>query len=461
MDYQMSHIQIAGAGAGKTYGLAAQILMKNGVVNDHRNIFAITYTNSAKKNIVNGLKDQIGNIPENIKVLTVHSFLLEFIIFPYSKFILGSSFERAVSIPLSNEPKFKNYRLKKLNDDNIIHNEQVFKKAQMILNKKGKNKAGKVKVDIVIKHIMASVDSIFVDEAQDLDDDALFVFRILSEAGVYVYMVGDPKQAIKYPNTFERFCRSIESGENKFFKLLENNNETRRVPENHLKLSNNFCVKEQRQTSLNKEQGLLNYIFVDDKRFAELYELWKSSDCLLYINEKNTLFDTHIIKNDFYLPESVIKKMKVGFKHNIYNFDLWIESIIIEMEKLSSEKTPWEVLKFFQNKYEVILEKGEWMEMKEILTYNKSERKYHVSSIDRVKGLEANTCIFILDNSMFQYLTMKKTDRNKELNKLYVALTRSMNHLIFALDDKGIKGMAKSDIEAWFDKMDIPYLEFS
>ena len=62
--------------------------------------------------------------------------------------------------------------------------------------------------------------------------------------------------------------------------------------------------------------------------------------------------------------------------------------------------------------------------------------KYNVYSIDKVKGLEAEDCIFIIDKSMSDYLLLEKTERNKELNYLYVALTRTKKNLILAINMK-------------------------
>jgi ATP-dependent exoDNAse (exonuclease V) beta subunit len=116
---------------------------------------------------------------------------------------------------------------------------------------------------------------------------------------------------------------------------------------------------------------------------------------------------------------------------------------------------PRAVLNLFQDKYGIIFEKNEWAELIEVLTIDKSKRSYHVNSIDKVKGLQASTCVFIIDNGMIQYLTRKKKTRNKEMNKLYVALTRSWDHLIFAVDRERITCMTKSEIQDWFEAKSI------
>ena len=76
MCYEISNIQIAGAGAGKTINLANKIVDFLKQSNSYKTIYAITYTNSAKMNIIKKLEELIGVIPENVKVQTVHSFFL-------------------------------------------------------------------------------------------------------------------------------------------------------------------------------------------------------------------------------------------------------------------------------------------------------------------------------------------------------------------------------------------------
>jgi hypothetical protein len=178
-------------------------------------------------------------------------------------------------------------------------------------------------------------------------------------------------------------------------------------------------------------------------------------ESLLYINKRNAIFDTQLTNKNIYLPESLIEKMEKTCEHQIFDFELWIESIIIEMENNISKMNPRAVLNLFQDKYGIIFEKNEWAELIEVLTIDKSKRSYHVNSIDKVKGLQASTCVFIIDNGMIQYLTRKKKTRNKEMNKLYVALTRSWDHLIFAVDRERITCMTKSEIQDWFEAKSI------
>ena len=59
----------------------------------------------------------------------------------------------------------------------------------------------------------------------------------------------------------------------------------------------------------------------------------------------------------------------------------------------------------------------------------KQEDKILVKSIDYIKGMEGEKCLFILTNDLAAHLFNDNTETNKTKNKLYVALTRSLNEL--------------------------------
>ena len=61
----LSEIQVAGAGAGKTYSLAEKILARYNNRNSSKIIYAITYTNYAKANILRRVSElNNGYIPK-------------------------------------------------------------------------------------------------------------------------------------------------------------------------------------------------------------------------------------------------------------------------------------------------------------------------------------------------------------------------------------------------------------
>ena len=74
-------------------------------------------------------------------------------------------------------------------------------------------------------------------------------------------------------------------------------------------------------------------------------------------------------------------------------------------------------------------------------------KKLKVKSIDKIKGLENELCTFIMDNTMLEYLFGKKQETNKEMMRLYVALTRSKSDLILVIDKSGIKNLRISKLK--------------
>ena len=192
MDYKKSKVKVACAGAGKTYAMAEEILNFNTYNTEEKDIIAITYTNTARDNIYNNIHKQNLTIPTRIKISTIHSFLLEYIIYPYSNYILGKKYSTATSIPLSDNFVFKNKRISELEKKQIVHNEKVFKLSkQIIVPYKGDNVLIRKKKNIILEHLLSSISAIFVGESQDLDDDVIRVLEFLGNNGIYVYMIGD------------------------------------------------------------------------------------------------------------------------------------------------------------------------------------------------------------------------------------------------------------------------------
>ena len=111
----MIEVQIAGAGAGKTHGLAEKIIINYDPAL-HKKIFAITYTNNAAKNIPEEIIKKLGYLPENVVVCTVHTFLLNEIIYPYSPFVLNEIHTTSFAVKRSQTFLLANLRNK--NDEN-------------------------------------------------------------------------------------------------------------------------------------------------------------------------------------------------------------------------------------------------------------------------------------------------------------------------------------------------------
>jgi superfamily I DNA/RNA helicase len=456
----MIEIQIAGAGAGKTYNLSEKIIQFHKANISHKLIYAITYTNAAKKKINDEIIKRLGYVPDQVRVETVHSFFLNEVIYPYSHFTISEVYNSAVSYTLPTVYAYKNKKLSLLKQKHIIHSESVFNKAKMIIdrsNSKHGNKAKKAKVDFVNSHIAAKISHIFIDEAQDLDGDALCVFKILGENEIAVYMIGDPKQAIKFPGAFRDF---IKQATGKDCNVLSNNNFTKRVPVDILNLSNALCLVEERQTNLDAKAGRISYIKSTNENYRSIIDHYKSLGHLIYIEEKQGCYDTHSSHNLF-LPVSLEEKLLNIAESRDLDGRLFIASIISEITERLKNSSSKQIITWLSQYSDLRLEREEYAELIQHLEQvlaSGTGSKYVVSSIEAVKGLEAEVCIFILNQTMYDYITRnipKAKHHNKNWNKAYVALTRSCDTLIFALDQELFSRNTITEVEIYLNKIGI------
>lgn len=438
----MIEIQVAGAGAGKTFGLSEKLINCVRVNNNsHKIIYAITYTNSAKRKISATILEKIGYIPTTLRIETVHSFFLNEIIYPFSKFTTSDMYNNAVSFKLPEHIPFKKSKINILKKRNIIHNEEVFKKAKIIIdrnNSKHTNKLKKEKVDFVISHINSKISNIFIDESQDLDSDALKAFEILGLNNINIYMIGDPKQAIKFPKDFNDFVNNCEKNNSEKYSILEPNIKTKRIPTAILKISNLFCPNNQAQENDSNKIGSISYITSDDDSFHSVIEECKKSNKLIYIEKKQGIYETHRDYKKIHFPLTLEDKLRCLPKYSHLDVDLFLSSIILELNEKLKKSTVNNILREFEKEY-VGFDRYEYAEFNETLGNYKNvlNSNYVVSSIDSVKGLESDICLFILNESMYKYLIKdipKANHNNKNWNKLYVALTRSSGSLILLVD---------------------------
>jgi len=456
----MIEIQIAGAGAGKTYNLSQRVIEFHKANTSHKIIYAITYTNAAKKKINQEIIKGLGYVPDQVRIETVHSFFLNEIIYPYSHLTVSEAYNNAVSHSLPSVHAFRNKKISLLKQRHIIHNESVFNKAKIVIdrtNSKHTNKAKKAKVDFVISHIAAKISHVFIDEAQDLDEDALRVFEVLGDNAIAIYMIGDPKQAIKYPNAFRNFLKQ-STGEK--FTILPNNNITKRLPSEILKLSNALCLAEEKQSNNSAKSGKVVYIKSSNSKYHAIINHYKALEQLIYIEEKEGCYDTHSSRHLF-LPLSLEDKLSVLAIDRDLDSRLFVASIlsyIAERLKSSSSAT---IINWLAKFCDLRLEKHEYAELKEHLDIAKLQgtgSKHVISSIEAVKGLESEVCIFVLNQTMYDYITQnvpQAKHHNKNWNKVYVALTRSCNTLIIAIDAELFSRNSIMEIENYFMSLGI------
>ncbi|MDN4067586.1 ATP-dependent helicase [Paenibacillus vini] len=222
-----SVIVAAGPGSGKTKLLVDRFiyLCKNSC-KPNSNIACITYTNAAKNEILDRLqKDNKFSLPQGTFIGTIHSFLNEYLIAPYSYLLsdVGQSYEllpRGFSKyyvnRISNSRKFKIY-------DNLIALESIgydkngelkcfrtnrVTKDEMALLKKLIHEDHKIdqqdtihfafQLLINFQHLKDALTSrfsaILVDEYQDVTYHQDQIFQLLNSTSFF--FVGDPNQSI-------------------------------------------------------------------------------------------------------------------------------------------------------------------------------------------------------------------------------------------------------------------------
>ena len=432
----MIEVQIAGAGAGKTYGLAVSLIEHIKACASHKKTFALTYTNSATAKIEQEIIKRHGFIPSNLCIQTVHSFLLNEIIYPFSLFTLGDVYNDT-SIMILHPPKYKNSLFARLREINVIHTDNVYNIAKQIVDEtvsKHNNKAKKARVQRLLAILESCFDKIFIDEVQDLDVDALRFFEVMGSNNIDVYMIGDPKQAIKYPQALETFVKKIAPKE--YANILPINNQTRRVPKEILAVSNNFCYEDQQQESLSEVVGELMYIESVDERYDELLTNYIDAKQLVCIDQKNGRYTTsskhkHAFPREIeeMIRESKHKKDKTLFVKAA--FSDFMDTVVNEGNKRAIQK--------LIARYSLTLNKQHFAQLHELCdSCSKDDVQFKVQSIDSIKGLDADTCIIILSSNTLKYLTQNgigKANRfNKEWKRVYVALTRAQKRLVLALD---------------------------
>lgn len=442
----MINIQIAGAGAGKTYGLAQDLIDYCKQSSTNKIIYAITFTNAAKKKIEEEIISQLGAIPSCLEIETVHAFLLKEVIYPYSHYVTGDMYNQASIAPLSTVNKYKNYQITRLKKFNVIHSTRVFATARKILDKTHSNnntRAKKLKVEKVISIIKSCVDRIYLDEVQDLDDDALKAFSALGIESLYVYMIGDPKQAIRYPKALTNFTKKLSADYPERTSIPEPNNVSRRVPAEILDISNPFCYPGQQQESLSTEIGELLYIESTHLEFNQFMTSHIESESLVCIDKKSGKYSTAKKSNGSFDP--VISEMIATSNHG-RDPELIVKVAHVEFYndvKASGFKYAYRRL---CREYSINPEAQEYMITKSYADYILSSgATYSITSIDAVKGLDADTCIVILSPSFYKYFLQAGLTKAEKYNKIwklvYVALTRAKKQLIFVIDPEVLVGL--------------------
>lgn len=428
-------IKIAGAGAGKTTTMAESIIEKHKELSRDKNIYCITFTNSAVCCIERKLLDFYGTLPSNIKLSTIHSFLYQDIIKPFYYLLYGTQFENISSIALSSKPNYRRMKISELEKKGVIHVDVFTERAKWVICKKSSDgKKIKEKRLILLNLFKKYCGYIFIDEAQDMDKNMLEIVRKFNELSIPMELIGDPKQDLKSSGSLRKIS-------DEFPEDTEYITNCHRCPQNHLDISNILIAESERQYS-DKRKGDISVYYESETNIKALIDAQKYD--LMYISEKNPRYDTSVkLKNttrietlfqeleQFFLEEESMKsKNDLLIKQVSYYF----ASKLIESYSLT--KNPKNAMRVLTTLY--TLNKPTYAKVIRTLQSNDdfSDDKIKVFSIDRVKGQEGENCLFILTKDLAPYLFLENKKDNRTKNRLYVALTRSSHKITIVISEE-------------------------
>lgn len=439
-------ISIAGAGAGKTTAMAEEIINLHKNIDKNKIIFCITFTNNAVSCIEHKLQDYYGVIPNNIIVSTIHSFLYREYIKPYYFLLFGKQYERISIAPLPQNPGYKNSKIKRLEERNILHQTVIPERAKWVIVKKSDDrKAMKDKREIIKNTFKEYCGAICIDEAQDIDSDIQLIIEVLDEMGISLILMGDPKQDL-------RGHKCLNSLIEKYKHNVEYIGICHRCPQQHLLLSN-LIVNNQEQQHSDKEGGHISICFENDKPCSKLINEEKFDLC--YISEKSKKYETHSIATSnstlLVLSEEIESEMRrlhpdkveiVLLRLSYYYAELLMKNYATTNDKKKAMGQTFKHETLNPKAYGVIIN------MLSDNTVTLSEKKVLVNSIDSIKGQEGENCLFILTTDLAAYLFGEKADDTTTKNRLYVALTRSLQRLtIFITEEVETKYKRKNIID--------------
>lgn len=450
----MMRIEIAGAGAGKTTNLAKKIVANHKKMDPSKYIYCVSYTNSSVEKISSMLKGYYDSIPNNIVVTTIHSFFYNELIKPFHYLLYEEHYSKVSNSTLPNKVQFRNSKLKNFRSKGYLHVDDFTKYAKYVVcGKSNDKKITKKKREKVKKFLSTYIGSVFVDEAQDIDKYTKEVLIELNNMNLFIEIIGDPNQDLRGHEQLDKLVKEYPD-------IVVYNNICLRSPQTHLDFSNLFISEYQRQYNEKKATGEINYVFQTDlnnvKGLCEDYDL-------AYIYQKNKYFNTQSpSKNelvyeeikfliDRYSPEIKYqnKVLQIASKITTYLFRYVNQGISVEKA----------INKIFP--YGALLPK-DYKGLEEVMYRSlgsDQENRIKISSIQSIKGLDEEKCLFVVTSQFIPYL---KQDRNKDSirmkSHLYVALTRAKSKLTILICKDVEEKYRKEDIMDLFDKYGITAL---
>lgn len=444
-------ISIAGAGAGKTTTMADTIVNLQSKKDSHLNIFCITFTNNAVACIERKLKEHYGELPDNIMVSTIHSFLYREFIKPYYYLLYGKQYERISTAELPQKATYKNATIKRLEDRNILHQTVIPERAKWVLVKKSDDrKTIKDKREIIKSVFKKYCGALCVDEAQDMDSDMLEIVEVLHKMSVPIILMGDPKQDLKGHKCLRKIMEQHPSS-------VEYLSICHRCPQKHLKLSNQIVAEQERQQS-EKTTGTISIWFENDKPCSELMQEEKFD--LAYISKKQGIYETHGQEKIRDIKMAICEEIEAAMRVNhpaVTELVLRRGSYYLAERLIENYKNFADRAKAMNNtfKNDPIRDKNLYGRIINLLPEEietTTADNIVLCSIDSIKGQEGENCLFILTTDLAAYLFGEKSDDKTTKNRLYVALTRSLDKLTIFITVQVERKYSRDFILDYFEK---------
>lgn len=422
-------IKVAGAGSGKTTKMAAHILGIDIPVG--KVVYCVAFTNTAADNIRSKLIEQTGMVPDNVKVSTIHSFLYSEFVQPYYHLLYGSRYKKISTINLPDQPAYRRMRISELEDMQLLHVTAIPERAKWVVHKKTKDTA---RIRAMRAKVLAMFGGychkIIVDEAQDIDKDVRDVLLALDKVGIDIELCGDPKQDVQG-------CKCFRELIDKYQDDVTYSSECHRSPQLHLDISNRLADEKEKQVADEDIcAGSMDVLFEKDEDVATLVA--DGGFGLMYISKKNERFDTHASKDSnggfVTLRHELEIAIKVKHGNDMTELEIKRASYYIADQMISFVAGGGDVSRAINSGISsgcYDYDKTRYARLAKALETGgvPASSAIVVRSIEAIKGLEHDRCLFILTMDLAPYLVGDKTDDNKTKHLLYVALTRSLDNL--------------------------------
>lgn len=416
----MKELHIECAGAGKTYGIAQRMICMLRQCPKGKRIFAITYTNYAVSQIRLEIMNQLHYLPDEISIDTVHGFMLEQIVYPFSKFVKSTPIQSCSIEVLSSNIKWAAKRRFELRQQGIIHSDATIQFAKSLLvPASGDNKKLLKLKEIAMQYFLSNIFCLFVDEAQDMNGDFFNLMDLIITRLENYCFVGDPNQDLWGNYHYKDFINSVicTYGIEPILNLI-----SRRLPQSVIPLCNSIMNSDFQITSCNLVHGEVGYVLASELCATERVFLSKS-DTFSIIKCCSGVFSTRSNA-----AVQIPYEFKEILKSKFPNYD--IDALIFAFTKRALQIGLTPVLK----EYKITIEKEIYAKLSQQLEAP-DKNNIQVCSIHKAKGLESDTVFFIICNSLLEILLGLKNDHNKETNLLYVALTRTKLKLLLIVED--------------------------